>query len=203
MNQRTHLLKHITELPLQDRRAMLGKGATLKSASPNQSVKLGQAVAAPSPFICAQITQAAQILVIDPDHLQAWLNSYQEVPDIVKTTLLRTIIRCALDPFLEELVFAQYEPNRWESAITIHGWSTLMNRSSQFHGMTFTQSAQCTQGVPDWMECTIYRRDRMLPIIVREYFSEVQGESEAWKKMPKRMLRHRVFSQCAKIAIGL
>jgi len=197
MNQRTHLLKHITDLPMQDRQALLGKGITLKTKS---SVNR---TSPPLPINCAQLTRAAQSLALEPDDLQAWLNTYQEVPNVIKTTLLRTIIRSGLDPFLEEVVFSQYEPSHWETTITIHGWSTLINRSPQFHGITFTQSAECTQGVPDWMECAIYRRDRALPIIVREYFDEVKGESEAWKKMPKRMLRHRVFSQCAKIAIGL
>jgi hypothetical protein len=36
---------------------------------------------------------------------------------------------------------------------------------------------------------------------VREYFEEVKGEQAIWQKMPRRMLRHRVMQQCAKLAI--
>ena len=197
MNQRTNLLKYITDLPAQERQAFLNKGSTLKTKS---SVNR---VLQPTPNSCIHLTRAAQTLAIEPDDLQAWLNTYQEVPDPVKVRLLRTIIYSGLDPFLEEVIFSQYEPSHWETTITIHGWSTLINRSPQFQGITFTQSAECSQGVPDWMECAIYRLDRVVPTIVREYFDEVKGESEIWKKMPRRMLRHRVFSQCAKLAIGL
>ena len=59
------------------------------------------------------------------------------------------------------------------------------------------------QSVPIWIECSIYRADRALPITVREYFSEVKAKTEAWQRMPRRMLRHKVFSQCARLAFGL
>ena len=52
------------------------------------------------------------------------------------------------------------------------------------------------------MECTIHRSDRVVPITVREYLAEVRGESDVWKKMPRRMLRHRALQQCARVAIG-
>ncbi|WP_150119891.1 recombinase RecT [Polynucleobacter asymbioticus] len=56
--------------------------------------------------------------------------------------------------------------------------------------------------IPEWMECAIYRKDRILPITVREYFVEVKGQSEIWQKMPRRMLRHRVLQQCVRLAMG-
>jgi len=59
-----------------------------------------------------------------------------------------------------------------------------------------------TNGILIWMECTIYRKDRSLPIMVREYFAEVKGEQAIWQKMPRRMLRHRVMQQCARLAMG-
>ena len=53
------------------------------------------------------------------------------------------------------------------------------------------------------MECTIYRNDRILPIIVKEYFEEVRTNHFSWIKMPRRMLRHRVIQQCARLALGI
>ena len=53
------------------------------------------------------------------------------------------------------------------------------------------------------MECTIHRSDRVIPTVIREYMAEVRHETEIWQKMPRRMLRHRVLQQCARIAIGI
>jgi hypothetical protein len=33
--------------------------------------------------------------------------------------------------------------------------------------------------------------------------NEVHHETEIWQRMPRRMLRHRVLQQCARIAIGI
>ena len=57
--------------------------------------------------------------------------------------------------------------------------------------------------MPLWMECTIYRNDRILPVVVNEYLVEVKTDHISWKQMPKRMLRHRVIQQCARLAFGI
>jgi hypothetical protein len=53
------------------------------------------------------------------------------------------------------------------------------------------------------MECSIYRNDRILPIVVKEYFDEVKTEHVSWENMPRRMLRHRTIQQCARLAFGI
>ena len=42
-----------------------------------------------------------------------------------------------------------------------------------------------------------------MPIEVKEYFCEIQTEHSVWKEMPRRMLRHRVIAQCARLAFGV
>lgn len=150
-----------------------------------------------------QVTQAATLLKIEPEQLANWLNLFPTVSQSIQLSLLHIITRSGLDPFLEEVVFSQYAPNHWEAAITVNGWSTLLNRSHVFSGMTFVQGPEDEQLIPDWMECSIYRSDRLLPTTVREYFCEVKAPTEAWQKLPRRMLRHKVFSQCARLAFGL
>jgi hypothetical protein len=54
-----------------------------------------------------------------------------------------------------------------------------------------------------WMGCTIYRTDRIKPIEVKEYFTEMKTEHAAWQQMPRRMLRHRAMQQCARLAFGI
>jgi hypothetical protein len=56
---------------------------------------------------------------------------------------------------------------------------------------------------PIWMECSIYRKDRIKAITVREYLTEVSTENIYWQERPNRMLRYRTISQCAKLALGV
>ena len=37
----------------------------------------------------------------------------------------------------------------------------------------------------------------------REYLSEVKHDSDIWRKMPRRMLRHRSLQQCARLAFAI
>jgi hypothetical protein len=75
--------------------------------------------------------------------------------------------------------------------LSIDGCSRLLNEHTQFNGLAFNQADTLIEGVPEWMECSIYRRDRIMPITVREYFVEVRNGHEMWQKMPRRMLRHK------------
>jgi hypothetical protein len=43
----------------------------------------------------------------------------------------------------------------------------------------------------------------VVPIEVKEYLCEIQTEHSIWKEMPRRMLRHRVIAQCARLAFGI
>jgi hypothetical protein len=106
-----------------------------------------------------------------------------------------------LDPLSEEIGFTQYEDGQWQVFITIEGCSKLLNGHSQFNGLRFAQSDTLIDGVPEWMECSIYRKDRAFPITVREHFAEVRSDKAIWQKMPRRMLRHRALQQCIRLAL--
>jgi hypothetical protein len=77
----------------------------------------------------------------------------------------------------------------------------VVSRISVAIQIVFNESPESANGIPIWMECVIYRKDRSFPVVVREYFEEVKGEQAIWGKMPRRMLRHRVMAQCARLAI--
>jgi hypothetical protein len=107
-----------------------------------------------------------------------------------------------LDPLCEEIGFTQFEDGQWQVFITIEGCSKLLNQHPQFNGLAFTQADTLIDGVPEWIECSIYRKDREVPTTVREYLTEVRGENSIWQKMPRRMLRHRALQQCVRLAIA-
>jgi hypothetical protein len=91
----------------------------------------------------------------------------------------------------------------YEIFITIDGWITLIHQEPSFVGITFTQSAETEDGIPLWMECTIYRTNLTHPITVCEYYAELKTEHPIWQRMPRRMLRHKTLQQCARLAFGI
>lgn len=141
-------------------------------------------------------------LDLDQEELQAWIDLQVMAPQQTLLTLLRLARANGLDPLKEEVALALYEDTHWQAYITVEGYSKILNCHPAFDGITFSGSAENTNGIPIWMECTIYRKDRSCPTIVREYFEEVKSDQAIWQKMPRRMLRHRVMAQCARLAVG-
>jgi hypothetical protein len=153
-------------------------------------------------FIAKEVNRTAQVLDLEELELQAWINLQVMAPKQTLLTLLRLAKDYGLDPLKEEVALALYEDCHWQAYITVEGYSKLLNHHPAFDGIVFNESPESANGIPIWMECTIYRKDRSQTIVVREYFEEVKGEQAIWQKMPRRMLRHRVMAQCARLAVG-
>lgn len=149
-----------------------------------------------------EIDQAAKQLDIEKAELQAWVDLQVMTPALTLLSLLRIAKTYDLDPLKEEVALALYDNTHWQAYITIEGYSKILNHHPSFDGIVFNESPESANGIPIWMECAIYRRDRSFPIVVREYFEEVKGVQDIWQKMPRRMLRHRVMQQCARLAVG-
>ena len=135
--------------------------------------------------------------------IAAWLNAAPNTPEAVQLNALRLIDKHKLDPFADEISIHKYEDGHWQAFITIDGWSKLINSHPAFSGISFTESTELVGGIPTWMGCAIYRNDRVVPIEVKEYLCEIKTEHSMWKEMTRRMLRHRVIAQCARLAFGV
>jgi hypothetical protein len=149
------------------------------------------------------LASAIKKLGCTASELIAWLNKIPNTPEAVQLNALRLIGRHELDPFTDEIAIHQYEDANWQAFITIDGWSKLINNHPAFSGIGFTESTELVGGIPTWIGCAIYRNDRVVPIEVKEYLCEIQTEHSIWKNMPRRMLRHRVIAQCARLAFGI
>jgi hypothetical protein len=149
------------------------------------------------------LASAIKKLGCTANELTAWLKQIPNTPEAVQLNALRLINKHGLDPFADEISIHQYEDGHWQAFITIDGWSKLINSHPAFSGISFTESTELVNGVPTWMGCAIYRNDRVVPIEVKEYLCEIQTEHSIWKDMPRRMLRHRVIAQCARLAFGV
>jgi RecT family len=167
-----------------------------RGSSISQSIELFHSL------IDKELVRAATELGINEPELKAWVNLQIEVPAKTILTLLRMMQSLHLDPLSEEIGFTQYDDGHWQVNITIEGCSKLLNQHPQFNGLVFNQADTLVEGVPEWVECSIYRRDRIMPITIREYLIEVRSEKEIWQKMPRRMLRHRALQQCVRLAMG-
>jgi hypothetical protein len=178
----------------------LGSDQSIQSKA-NAST-LSQTISLFDDLIGKEMTRAANLLEINESELKAWIDLQIEVPAKTILNLLRTMQNLCLDPLSEEIGFTQYEDGNWQVFITIEGCSKLLNNHSQFNGLVFNQADTLVEGIPEWIECSIYRSDRTMPITVREYFVEVRNNKEIWKKMPRRMLRHRALQQCVRLAIA-
>ena len=185
-----------------------GAGIANKSASSKASIaqssaqSITQLIGLFNRLIDQELGKAAAGLGIDKAELKAWVDLQLQVPAKAILVLLRSMQSLHLDPLCEEIGFTQYEDGQWQVLITIEGCSKLLNQHPQFNGLVFNQADTLIDGVPEWIECTIYRKDREVPTTVREYLAEVRGENSIWQKMPRRMLRHRALQQCVRLAIA-
>jgi hypothetical protein len=68
--------------------------------------------------------------------------------------------------------------------VGVDGWSRLINAHDQFDDMGFIESPELEQNLPAWVECTIHRKDRRIPLSVREYMVEARGEHLSWHTQP-------------------
>ena len=188
---------HIIQMPSNPSQGQVSSKPLVNKPNLSQSIALFEGL------IKKELESAAIKLGIESEELQAWIDLQIEVPAKTILSLLRTSKAMGLDPLREEIGFIQYEDGNWQVYITVDGAIKLLNRHEAFDGITFNQADNLIEGVPEWVECTIYRKDRSLPTTAREYYLEARGEHSIWQKMPRRILRNRAIQQCVRLCWGV
>jgi hypothetical protein len=120
--------------------------------------------------------------------------------------LLIAAERLGLDPLNNEIYAVQGGEDPMSAillVVSVNGWARILNANPAYDGMHFLESSETQDSIPQWIECTIHRKDRNVPTTVREYLCEVKGDHGAWLTHPRRMLRHKAMVQCARICFGL
>tara|TARA_R110000787_G_scaffold194120_1_gene305687 strand:- start:10253 stop:11074 length:822 start_codon:yes stop_codon:yes gene_type:complete len=116
-----------------------------------------------------------------------------------------------LNPFTKEIYAFPDKHNGIVPVVGVDGWSRIINSHPDFDGMEFTYSEETTRptGAQSdahvWVECSMYRKDRSRPIVIREYLDEVYKQTSyasPWQTHPKRFHRHKTMIQCARLAFG-
>lgn len=100
-----------------------------------------------------------------------------------------------LNPILKEVYAFPSKGGAVVPIVGVDGWIKIMNSHPQFDGIEFEETNDaCT--------ARIYRKDRSHPITATEWLAECVGNTEPWKRWPRRMLRHKAMIQCARLAFG-
>lgn len=107
-----------------------------------------------------------------------------------------------LNPLTKELYAFPDKNNGIVPVVGLDGWARIVNEHPQYDGLEFVDGPADKNGIPDWIECVIYRKDREHPTKVREFYSECKRATGPWGSHPRRMLRHKALIQCARLAFG-
>lgn len=129
-------------------------------------------------------------------------------------SLLVIIDQYGLNPFTKEIYAFPDKRKGIIPIVGVDGWTRIINQHPQFDGVEFrfSDKTDIPKGALapcyEWIECAIYRKDRRMPIVIREYLDEaykVNKKDSApgpWQFFPKRMLRHKALIQCARVAFS-
>lgn len=138
----------------------------------------------------------------------------QEITNEQMAALIVVADQYNLNPFTKE-IYAYPDNGAIVPVVGVDGWARIINEHSQADGIEFRESDEVVthernehKPCPAWIECVLYRRDRKHPTIVREYFDEVyrapfkEGMRGPWQTHTKRMMRHKVLIQAARLGFG-
>lgn len=126
-----------------------------------------------------------------------------QVSDEQMMALLVVADQYDLNPWTKEIYAFPDKNNGIVPVVGVDGWSRIINSHPQFDGVEFREADTTNdKGLPEWIECTIYRKDRAHPTTVREYMAEVYRNTGPWNSHPRRMSRHKTLIQCARLAFG-
>ena len=124
-----------------------------------------------------------------------------------------------LNPFVKEIYAYPDKNGGIVPVVGVDGWNHMMNANPNFDGIEFLYSENIIQidedakPCPEWVEARIYLKNRSKPVVVREYLDECYKPAFAkkgtnfkvkgpWQTHPKRFMRHKASSQCARVGLG-
>jgi len=128
--------------------------------------------------------------------------TYTPVTEAQMIALLVVAQEYGLNPFLKEIYAFPAKGGGVVPIIGIDGWIRIVNNHPAFRSVAFAYSEPSETLDDLWIECAMVRNDRDGAIVVREYWTECHQNTDPWKDMPHRMLRHKAYIQCARLAFG-
>lgn len=106
-----------------------------------------------------------------------------------------------LNPLLKEIYAFPAKGGGIQPVVSIDGWIKIINRQPKLDGVKFAMEFG-DDDVPVSCTSTIFVKGRKHPVEVTEYFAECFRQTDPWKQMPRRMLRHKSLIQGGRVAFG-
>jgi len=142
----------------------------------------------------------------------------QEITDEQMIMLLTTANEYNLNPFLKQIYAFPDKHKGIVPIVGVDGYIRIVNEHPQADGWSFNVSESLIDlddivtGVPEWIECVMYRKDRSHAVVARVYASEsyrapfktnsghlIKGP---WQQYTRLMLENRAFIRAARFAFG-
>ena len=107
-----------------------------------------------------------------------------------------------LNPLVKECA-AFVSGGKLSVVVMVDGWYKLVNRRPEFDGVEFDDKFD-DKGNLASITCRMFIKGRERPVCVTEWMNECRDpKSSVWQKWPARMLRHKAYIQCARMAFGI
>lgn len=131
-------------------------------------------------------------------------SSGDEVSNEQMMALLVVADQYGLNPWTRELYAFPDKQRGIVPIVSVDGWSRIINDHADFDGVEFSYgpASEKHKGAPEWIDCTIHRKDRHHATTVRERLVECYRDTQPWNSHPGRMLRHKALIQCSRTAFG-
>lgn len=113
-----------------------------------------------------------------------------------------TCAKYQLNPMVKEMA-AFISGGKLQMLVMIDGWYKIVNRQPDFDGSEFVDNLD-DKGKIVSITCKMFIKNRSRPVMTTEYMNECfDPKSSVWKRWPNRMLRHKAYIQCARMAFGI
>jgi len=107
-----------------------------------------------------------------------------------------------LNPLMREIHPFKGKGKRMHIIVGVDGWSKIVNTHKRFDGMELLENFNDDKTLNS-VTCKMYIKNKRNPVVITEYYDECKADTDPWKRWPCRMLRHKAFIQCARMALGL
>ena len=122
-----------------------------------------------------------------------------------------------LNPFLKQIYAFPDKHKGIIPIVGVDGYIRIVNEHGQADGWEYRMSENLVDidkhamGIPEWIECVMYRKDREHPTVARVYaveayrapFTKNNYEIKGpWQQYPRLMMENRAFIRGARFAFG-
>jgi len=106
-----------------------------------------------------------------------------------------------LDPFTREIHVTRAK-GRLLVMVGIDGWIRIAQRTGQLDGIEFEEQFN-EEGKIESVKAKVHRKDQAHPTIITAYMEEYGRDTDPWRTMPIRMLRHKAAKEALRYAFGI